>query len=300
MTNQEQAFINGFVKRASEYGYSEAEAVSILKHANTRSSPPKQDPMIIPPTPGAPSHIPPYKPKYHEPVQSDPISPEINEQLTGVSPSSMTPKNKWEQGLHDLLAKKPVFNTSSDVSGPGSGLAPTPVGMADDHIDTLQRATDALRYPMLYPQINSPGYNRPDAAPTILGRVKSFFSPPQNTSNNSIAGYDPSTEQGYVAPAKPLQQPKNPGGFQYDPVGIRNNHISEISQHLSKYDPSWGSSFRIPVQRHDNARHSEDVVTKFRGEALDRHKEEFNKSWGAHVNEQNGSKDGVQIKPTNY
>lgn len=300
MVNKEQAFINGFVKRASEYGYSEAEAVNILKLANTRSNPPAQDPMVIPTVPGTSSHIPAYTPKYNPSAKVDPISPEINEQLTSIPLSGMTPKNRWEQGLHDIMAKKPVFNTRGDVGAYPSGLAPTTVGMANDHIDTLQRATDALRYPMLYPQINSPGYNKPAAAPTILGRVKSFFSPTQNTSNNSIAGYDPGTEQGYVPPAKPLRQQKNPGGFAYDPVGVRNNHISEISQHLNKYDPSWGSSFRIPVQRHDNARNSEDLYKKFLGEELDRNKEHFNKSWGEHVNEQNGAMSGVQIKPTNY
>lgn len=33
MTPQEQAYIEGFVKRASEYGFSESEAVEILKQA---------------------------------------------------------------------------------------------------------------------------------------------------------------------------------------------------------------------------------------------------------------------------
>lgn len=31
--NTEQAYINGFVKRASEYGYSEDETMEILKQA---------------------------------------------------------------------------------------------------------------------------------------------------------------------------------------------------------------------------------------------------------------------------
>jgi hypothetical protein len=34
MTNQDQAFIEGFVKRASEYGYSEFEAINLLKAAD--------------------------------------------------------------------------------------------------------------------------------------------------------------------------------------------------------------------------------------------------------------------------
>jgi hypothetical protein len=34
MTNQDQAFIEGFVKRASEYGYSESEAFQLLKAAD--------------------------------------------------------------------------------------------------------------------------------------------------------------------------------------------------------------------------------------------------------------------------
>jgi hypothetical protein len=296
----EQAYINGFVKRAAAHGFSEAEAVNILKLANTRSRTPAQDPMVIPPTPGAPAHIPAYTPKYNSSTKVDPISPEINKQLTSIPLSGMTPKNRWEQGLHDIMAKKPVFNTDGDVGGYSTGLAPTPVDMANDHIDTLQRAANATRHPTMYPEINSPGYNKSTTAPTILGSVKSFFSPPQNIRNKSPASYNPGTEQGYVTPAKPLWQPKNPGGFEYDPVGVRNNHISEISQHLNKYDPSWGSSFRIPVQRHDDAMHNEDIRARFRGEELDRNKKQFNNSWGEHVNEQNGAMDGVQIKPTNY
>lgn len=34
MTNQEQAYINGFVKRASEYGFSAQEAIELLKSAS--------------------------------------------------------------------------------------------------------------------------------------------------------------------------------------------------------------------------------------------------------------------------
>ena len=38
MTNQEQAFVEGFVKRASEYGYSESAAIQLLKAANAPAS----------------------------------------------------------------------------------------------------------------------------------------------------------------------------------------------------------------------------------------------------------------------
>ena len=34
MNTQQQAYINGFVKRASEYGFSEAEAVDLLKKSD--------------------------------------------------------------------------------------------------------------------------------------------------------------------------------------------------------------------------------------------------------------------------
>lgn len=33
MTTQEQAYINGFVKRAAQYGFAEQEAINILKQA---------------------------------------------------------------------------------------------------------------------------------------------------------------------------------------------------------------------------------------------------------------------------
>jgi hypothetical protein len=34
MTLQDQAYIEGFVKRASEYGYSESDAIAMLKNAS--------------------------------------------------------------------------------------------------------------------------------------------------------------------------------------------------------------------------------------------------------------------------
>jgi len=39
MTTQQQAYIQGFVKRASEYGYSQEEAVNILKKATAADAP---------------------------------------------------------------------------------------------------------------------------------------------------------------------------------------------------------------------------------------------------------------------
>jgi hypothetical protein len=133
----EQAYIEGFIKRASEYGYSRAESINIFKEANMQTMTPKQDPMVIPPTPGAPPHIPPYKPKYNPPVQPETISPEINEQLTGVSPSSMTPKNKWEQGLHDVMAKKPALAAKTFMGRP-----PTQLDIAHGHADDITKAID--------------------------------------------------------------------------------------------------------------------------------------------------------------
>lgn len=59
--NTEQAFVEGFVKRASEYGYSESEAIQLLKAANAPASvsmPSRVSVMSQPrPTPQLPAAI---------------------------------------------------------------------------------------------------------------------------------------------------------------------------------------------------------------------------------------------------
>lgn len=59
--NTEQAYIEGFVKRASEYGFSEHEAIELLKQAGKKIGVPKKAPSI----PGKYHNSPPlnYKPK---------------------------------------------------------------------------------------------------------------------------------------------------------------------------------------------------------------------------------------------
>ena len=48
MTTQQQAYINGFVKRAAEYGFNEDKAVSILKRATAADAPQaQQDPSFL-------------------------------------------------------------------------------------------------------------------------------------------------------------------------------------------------------------------------------------------------------------
>jgi hypothetical protein len=48
MTTQQQAYINGFVKKASEYGFNENEAIDILKQATVADAPAySQDPSML-------------------------------------------------------------------------------------------------------------------------------------------------------------------------------------------------------------------------------------------------------------
>ena len=209
----EQAYINGFVKRAAEYGYSEDEAVNILKRANTQNMPPKQDPMVVPPTPGAPPHIPAYQPKQHEPVQIDPISPEINKQLTGVSPSSMTPKNHWEQGLHDLMAKKPALAAEKFISTEGG---PTQLDIARSHSDDIYKAT----------RRNIVEYQKKNAPPPGERGIRGVF-------NNIVNRIRPPAPAPAPAPAPEPNEA----------------HINSLQNHFKQYNPSWGDDIRLPLPK---------------------------------------------------
>jgi hypothetical protein len=208
----EQVYINGFVKRAADYGYSQEGALRILKQANVQTMQPKQDPMVIPRAPGAPSHIPPYKPTYNPPAQTETISPEINKQLTSPSAlSGMTPKNKWEQGLHDIMAKKPVFaaNTGNFF---GENRPPTQADIADGHIGDI---------------FNAIGYNigeqsqhkQPTKIPNEQSGIKSIYKKLVNRISSST--------------------PSN----SYD----RSSHMDSLKEHFKQYDSSWGNNFRVPL-----------------------------------------------------
>jgi hypothetical protein len=223
----EQAYIEGFVKRAAEYGYSEEEAVNILKRANTQNVVSQQDPMIIPTTPGAPSHIPPYQPKYNKPVQIDPISPEINEQLTGVSPSSMTPKNHWEQGLHDIMAKKPALAAEKTIPREGG---PTQLNIAHSHARDIYQAIESINGE--YRKKSGFAYIPPEERGIrgVYNKIVNRISPPAPNPNaahinrlqNHFKQYDPSWGDDIRLPL-----PANPAG---DPDSLKyyNNYKNDF------------------------------------------------------------------------
>lgn len=226
----QQAYIEGFVKRAVEYGLNKNEAIKILKQANALNIAPKQDPMVIAPTPGAPSHIPPYQPKYHEPVQIDPISPEINEQLTGVSPSSMTPKNHWEAQLSEIMAKKPVLAAQKVLANAGG---PTQLDIANNHADDIY---NAIQKNIDYYRKQSTG-----GIKGIFNRLANKIRPPTPDPNigyvdriqNHFKKYDPSWGDDIRLPL-----PKNPAGNQDFLKYYQNNTNGFIPSSL-KYMNYW-------------------------------------------------------------
>jgi len=216
-----QAYINGFVKRAAEYGLNHNQAIEILKQAtvadnthtlNINSKPAvqptapkplvKTDPMRlsplnaygpkinIPPAP-APEHV----PNNYLANQKPPTEQEI-QGLADVPPSSMTPKDNWTQGLHDILAKRPPNQLRNIyVNKPTEGM---------DNSANMQRW--------------------------------------QNTMNLRNATYE-AIYPGYMEQTQPLPKDVKTD----DPRVASMGHIKELAAHMNKYDPSWGDSFRIPI-----------------------------------------------------
>jgi hypothetical protein len=79
MTNQEQAYINGFVKRANEYGLSEQEALELLKSAS---------PETLAMSPGAQT----YAQAGTNPVR--PVAPALPDGVPAVSLASLDSRNR--------------------------------------------------------------------------------------------------------------------------------------------------------------------------------------------------------------
>ena len=203
----QRAYIEGFVKRASEYGFSKNEAVKILKQANALNIAPKQDPMIIAPTPGAPSHLPPVKPTYDYPQQPS-VTPEVNNQLTSLPLSNMTPKDKWVQGLGEIMGQKPAL-AANKINASAGG--PSQFDIADDHAKDVYKAITG----------NLNEYRKNIGASPIgqPGGIKGFFkgisnkiNPPPNQLHidklkEHFKQYDPSWGNNFRLPL-----PDNPAG----------------------------------------------------------------------------------------
>jgi hypothetical protein len=71
MSTQEQAFINGFVKRAMEYGFDQNEAIHLLKQANPNVAQPVKQPVRKPVQPL----------KVYEPTPDQRIKESVNAML---------------------------------------------------------------------------------------------------------------------------------------------------------------------------------------------------------------------------
>lgn len=203
----QQAYVEGFVKRAAEYGFSKNEAVKILKQANALNIAPKQDPMVIAPTPGAPSHLPPVKTTYDYPQQPS-VTPEVNNQLTSLPLSNMTPKDKWVQGLGEIMGQKPVLATNKTISAEGG---PSQFDIAHDHIQDVHKAITG--------NINEYLKNRGLAPIGQAGGIRGFFkgisnkiNPPPNQLHidklkEHFKQYDPTWGNNFRLPL-----PNNPEG----------------------------------------------------------------------------------------
>jgi hypothetical protein len=216
--NLKQAYINGFVKRANEYGYSRNEAIAILKYANTS---PQIQPNMMPsrassikstPIPN-PAHIPgmwnapkasiaqntayaPEVPKLNITAQANNSVPENTvRELADVPLSNMTPKDHWVSGLHNILNKSPVINPEHEF---------------ENYVNT------------------GTGY---ELAPV---RAPSQSEIARNHTKDLLTAIKPGN-------SNPLLTPDN-----------SNPRTVAIRDHLKQYDPSWGDSFRLPVKQHED------------------------------------------------
>jgi len=317
----QQARIKGFVKRAADYGYSPVEAITLWKRANNQGMmsslgqvfnnlknkftpaskgypqpigpakpessigydaplEPKQDPMWPAPAPGAPkSHIP-QGPgnRGSAAVQDSNISSEVNNQLTSIPLSGMTPKNHWEQGLHDIMAKKPVFNPQ---------LRP----FAGTH--HYFNGNDRDR-PMVYeygPEGSEGDYNFSTAvdAPQPIDIASENVRDLMNAASSEKEHYT-----------------KGNGHFYHGSrENVENNpHIHQLREHFKKYDPSWGSSFRLPIQNFDAASDDDENFDFNKSvERLDDYKKGFNFRFqnllNSRISQPTGSQSPYQIASRN-
>jgi len=284
--NTEQAYINGFVKRASQYGFNQDEALYILKRANTQGikNPIKPDPMwesgkaptttqtaaapkitaakqnnaVQPSADPAPTSM----PSRASMMTQTPETVAQNREIANIPLSGMTPKNQWESQLHKIMAQKPVFNVGDNENNFRGGIrpdstiddlaaknAPYPIEMAGDHMNNLVRALMSDGTPAKY--------------------MHHFPDSPQNGETPRSA-FLPYTIQGIKA---------------NDPRGIKIDHVNEIHNHLKKYDPTWGPDFRIPVEKHDMPEEESDLHTPWLNYAG--RKAQFEKLFADRINNMN-------------
>jgi hypothetical protein len=207
MTTQ-RAYINGFVKRAADYGYSENEAITLWKRANAQNVVAQQDPMWpagatkqqnfnSATTTQSPSVAPASSAPGYTPNKKD-LSILKNAPL-----SSMTPKDKWVQGLGDIMGKKPVF-----------GFDPPDSSVKQDAFDSTDMASGHFR----------------DLASANQYRNKPLPRPQKYDGNKFVDAY---TED--------INSPDFPASQEY----LYNKMLKE---HMNKYNPKWGKSFRPPIQ----------------------------------------------------
>jgi hypothetical protein len=205
----EQAYINGFVKRAADYGYSETEAITLWKRANTQNAAAQQDPMW-------PANS--VKQQNFNPaptVQSSSVAPVSG--APGYTPSNkdlsilknapltnMTPKDKWVQGLGDIMGKKPAFGFDPKFKDDKEMPAPDSTDMATGHVKDLDLVSRYPNKPLLRPQ----KYN---------GR-------------NLVNAY-----------SEDINSPDFPASQNY-------LYKKTLKEHMNKYNPKWGKSFRPPIQ----------------------------------------------------
>ena len=264
----QQAYIEGFVKRANEYGFNYVQAMRLLKQAavadNTHTLNINSQPVIRPPKPiikkdpmlrghvdpGAPKiNIPPVDPPEYEPNhylenQQPPTEHEI-QSLADLPLSSMTPKDHWTSGLHDILAKRPVLaaNKGFYKSNYTNPFAPSPASVSADHVQNLVRATDDARMP---------GFNQ--------SRLMSI---------KGMKANDPRVEN--------------------------LDHINELTAHIKKYDPSWGNSFKPPVANFERLEGRDELDRQ----GLEYQKNNLGTSFKNHVSARNYANDRTrQQAPT--
>jgi len=134
MNTQEQAYINGFVKRASEYGFGYNEAVELLKSATAADAPALQN----------------YTPTFEEGIHN--VQGNLRNaishprQINPINMPMMTgPAGEPQQGLRGIPAMaKNLYSHMNPPVAPGLAFAPGAAGLGANLSGMNQQSNKVL------------------------------------------------------------------------------------------------------------------------------------------------------------
>ena len=132
MNTQEQAYTEGFVKRANEYGFSEAEAIELLKQSNLALSNANPAQSVGDMDPTQPLHL-----------ALDNVNPK---QPTSAGSNIVNPVNYGMDGLAKQFQNQGVFNNiSKSVTGATPYPAAAQAGNYLKNVSTINQLQQGIK-----------------------------------------------------------------------------------------------------------------------------------------------------------